>query len=153
MRTLRPQYPLHLLCRVLEVSRSGYSAWRTQRPSKRAQDNAHLEVAIQAAHIRTRQTDGRSVSRRNCVRTAFQPRSAADSTHALPVADNVLAQSFATRRPNETWVTDITSVPIVKGWLYLAGVKVILAGCMATMSQSQQQPFLRCAPSIPFVGR
>jgi len=31
-----------------------------------------------------------------------------DSTHALPVAENVLAQTFAATRPNETWVTDIT---------------------------------------------
>ena len=40
MRTLRPQHPLSLLCRVLEVSRSGYYAWCTRRPSKRAQENA-----------------------------------------------------------------------------------------------------------------
>lgn len=58
MRTLRLQYPLTLLCRILNVSRSGYSAWRTRRPSKRAQENARLEVAIQAAHVRTRQTYG-----------------------------------------------------------------------------------------------
>jgi putative transposase len=60
MMTLRPQYPLILLCRVLEVSRSGYHAWRTRRPSKRAQKNTWLEVAIQAAHVRTRQTYGRA---------------------------------------------------------------------------------------------
>ena len=58
MTTLRPQYPLAILCRVLDVSRSGYYAWRTRRPSKRAQENARLEVAIQAAHVRTRQTYG-----------------------------------------------------------------------------------------------
>ncbi len=58
MRTLRLQYPLRVLCRVLEVSRSGYYAWRTRRPSKRAQENARLEVAIQATHVRTRQTYG-----------------------------------------------------------------------------------------------
>jgi putative transposase len=54
MTTLRPQYPLVLLCRVLEVSRSGYHAWQKRRPSKRAQENARLEVALQAAHVRTR---------------------------------------------------------------------------------------------------
>ena len=46
-----------------------------------------------------------------------------NSTHALPVAANVLAQTFAARRPNETWVTDITYVPTADGWLYLAGIK------------------------------
>ncbi len=58
MSTPRPQYPLVLLCRVLNVSRSGYYAWRTRRPSARAQENARLEVAIHAAHVRTRQTYG-----------------------------------------------------------------------------------------------
>lgn len=47
-----------LLCRVLEVSRSGYHAWRKRRPSKRAQENARLDVAIHATHVRTRQTYG-----------------------------------------------------------------------------------------------
>ena len=62
MRTLRAHYPLRLLCRVLEVSRSGYYAWRHRRPSKRDQENARLEVAIQAAHVRTRQTYGPRLS-------------------------------------------------------------------------------------------
>ena len=31
-----------------------------------------------------------------------------ESKHALPVAENVLAQMFVATRPNETWVTDIT---------------------------------------------
>ncbi len=35
----------------------------------------------------------------------------------------MLAQTFATRRPNEVWVTDMISVPTVEGWLYLAGVE------------------------------
>jgi transposase InsO family protein len=46
-----------------------------------------------------------------------------DSNHPLPVAEHVLAQTFAARRPNEAWVTDITYVPTAEGWLYLAGVK------------------------------
>ena len=46
-----------------------------------------------------------------------------DSTHALPVAENILAQTFLATRPNETWVTDITYVPTTEGWLYLAGIK------------------------------
>lgn len=145
MRTLRPQYPLRLLCRVLDVSRSGYYAWRTRRPSNRAQENARLEVAIQAAHVRTRQTYGperlqaelredgfpAGIGRIKRLRKKLGLRctqmrrftTTTDSTHALPVAANVLAQTFAARRPNETWVTDITYVPTAEGWLYLAGIK------------------------------
>ncbi len=145
MRTLRPQYPLTLLCRVLEVSRSGYYAWRTRRPSKRVQENARLEVAIQAAHVRTRKTYGperlqaelradgfpAGIGRIKRLRKKLRLRckqvrrftTTTDSKHALPVAENVVAQTFAATRPNETWVTDITYVPTAEGWLYLAGIK------------------------------
>ena len=145
MRTLRPQYPLSLLCRVLEVSRSEYYAWRTRRPSTRAQENARLEVAIQAAHVRTRHTYGperlqaelradgflAGVGRIKRLRKKLGLRctqvrrftTTTDLTHALPVAENVLAQTFVATRPNETWVTDITYVPTAEGWLYLAGIK------------------------------
>jgi putative transposase len=44
-------------------------------------------------------------------------------SHSLSVAENVLDQTFAVRRPNEAWVTDLTDVPTAEGWLYLAGVK------------------------------
>ena len=145
MTTLRPQYPLALLCRVLAVSRSGYYAWRTRRPSTRAQENARLEVAIQAAHVRTRQTygperlhaelrdDGFSagVSRIKRLRKKLGLRCAqkhrfratTNSKHGLPVVDNRVAPTFAATRPNEIWVADITYVPTTEGWLYLAGVK------------------------------
>jgi transposase InsO family protein len=145
MRTLRLQYPLSVLCRVLEVPRSGYYAWQHRRPSKRDQENARLEVAIQAAHVRTRQTYGperlqaelradgfpAGIERIKRLRKKLGLRctqvrrftTTTASNHALPVAENVLAQTFVATRPNETWVTDITYVPTAEGWLYLAGVK------------------------------
>jgi putative transposase len=145
MTTLRNQYPLALLCRVLEVSRSGYYAWRHRRPSTRAQENARLEVAIRAAHVRTRHTydperlqaelrdDGfpagvgriKRLRKKLGLRCKQVPRftTTTESNHALPVAENILAQTFVATRPNETWVTDITYVPTAEGWLYLAGVK------------------------------
>lgn len=46
-----------------------------------------------------------------------------NSNHNLPVADNLLNQTFAPTRPNEAWVTDITYVSTDEGWLYVAGVK------------------------------
>jgi len=145
MRPLRAHYPLSLLCRVLEVSRSGYYAWQHRRPSKRDQENARLEVAIQAAHVRTRQTYGperlqaelradgfpAGIGRIKRLRKKLGLRctqvrrftTTTASNHALPVAENVLAQTFVATRPNETWVTDITYVPTAEGWLYLAGIK------------------------------
>lgn len=145
MTTLRRQYPVVLLCRVLEVSWSGYHAWARRQPSRRAQDNARLEVAIQAAHQRTRASYGlarlqaelrddgvtASVSRIKRLRRKLGLRckqvrrftTTTESNHALPVAENVLAQRFVATRPNETWGTDITYVPTAEGWLYVAGIK------------------------------
>ena len=48
-----------------------------------------------------------------------------NSNHTLPVAENLLNQSFAAKQPNEAWVTDITYIPTNEGWLYLAGIKDI----------------------------
>ncbi|MBK9308680.1 MAG: DDE-type integrase/transposase/recombinase [Nitrospira sp.] len=98
-----------------------------------------------AAHVRTRQTYGperlqaelhadgfpAGIGRIKRLRKKLGLRctqvrrftTTTDSTHALPVADNVLAQTVAATRPNETWVTDITYVPTAEGWLYLAGIK------------------------------
>ncbi len=145
MTTPRAHYPLAVLCRVLEVSRSGYHAWTRRRPSKRAQENARLEVAIQAAHARARRpygperlqdelkADGFTASvgcikrlRKKLGRRCMQVRkftATTDSAHDLPVANNLLDQNFQTGQPNEAWVTDITYVPTDEGWLYLAGIK------------------------------
>ena len=46
------------LCRVLNVSRSGFYTWQKRMPSKRAMANERLKIAIKAAHQRTRETYG-----------------------------------------------------------------------------------------------
>ena len=58
IKQLRSDYPLAVLCRVLGVSSSGYHAWSTRQPSKRALSRGRLCVAVQAAHQRTRATYG-----------------------------------------------------------------------------------------------
>jgi len=145
MKILRPHYPLAVLCRMFDVSRSGYHAFASRAPSKRAQENARLEVAIQAAHRRTRESYGperlqdelkddgvtAGVGRIKRLRKKLGIRckqvrkfkATTNSNHDLPVAPNLLEQNFDSTRPNETWVTDITYVPTDEGWLYLSGVK------------------------------
>ena len=56
MKTLRLDYPVTVLCRVFNVSRSGFYAWASGKPSQRAQDDARLKVAIEAVHAQSRQT-------------------------------------------------------------------------------------------------
>lgn len=145
MKTLRSRYPVNVMCRVFDVARSGYHAAAARKPSKRSQENARLEVAIHAAHRRTRETYGperlqdelrddgfkAGVSRIKRLRKKLGIRckqvrkfkATTRSNHNLPVAENLLDQKFETSRPNETWAADITYVETGEGWLYLAGVK------------------------------
>ncbi len=58
MKELRGDYPVSFMCRIYEVSRSGYDTWLGRPPSKRAQHKERLEVEIRAAHQRTRETYG-----------------------------------------------------------------------------------------------
>jgi transposase InsO family protein len=79
------------------------------------------------------QAEGRSVSRgrierlmrRHGIRAATHRRFrvvTTDSNHGLPVADNLLGQTFLATRPNEIWLADISYIPTDEGWLYLAVV-------------------------------
>jgi putative transposase len=149
---LRSEYPLRVLCHALEVSTSGYAAWLRRAPSQRARARARLELAVRAAHQRTRQTygaqrlqrelaaDGFPVSlstvmrvRRElglrCVQRKRRFRvQTTHSGHGLPVAPNLLAQDFRVGRPDQVWTADITYVPTAEGWLYLAAIKDLFAG-------------------------
>lgn len=147
---LRQTYPIAAMCRVLDVSESGYHAWRKRPPSKLALSNARLEVEIKAAHERTRQTYGPErlqadladngvqvgISRIKrirkklglCCRQKRKFKATTDSKHSLPVAPNLLDRKFAVAAPNKTWVTDITYIATDEGWLYLAGVKDLFNG-------------------------
>jgi transposase InsO family protein len=152
IKELRKEYPVRLLCRVLEVSASGFHARLVRKPSARARFRERLRVAAQAARHRTRQTygaerlrqelaaDGFRVSlgtvkrvRRElglrCVQRKRRFRvQTTDSCHALPVAPNLLAQDFKADRPDEIWTADITYVATQEGWLYVAAIKDLFAG-------------------------
>lgn len=150
MSRLRLVYPLPLLCRALGVSRSGYYSWITRRPSKRAREEARLEAEIRAAHTRTRQTCGPErlqkdlathdvhvgISRIRRIRKKLGIRckqgkkfkATTDSSHLLPVAENLLTQQFETAAPNQVWVSDLTYIPTDEGWLYCAAHKDLFNG-------------------------
>lgn len=142
---MRPDFPLALLCRVFNVSRSGFYAAAGRKPSQRAQNDERLKVAIKAAHVQTRETygplrmwpellaQGFATGRDRVVRLRRelglrckqkrQFKVTTNSRHSFPVAENLLNQTFAPTRPNAVWVTDITYISTDEGWLYLAGVK------------------------------
>ncbi len=149
---LRSDYPLAVLWRVLSVSRSGYHAWLTRQPSKRAQAKERLKVAARGAHQRTRQTygavrlqrelaaDGFATSlgtikriRRELGLTCIEQKrrfrvTTTDSQHHLPVAPNLLAQRFTVPRPDAAWTAEISYIATDEGWLYVAAIKDLFAG-------------------------
>jgi len=150
MTEMRLHYPVPLMSRVLDVSASGYYAWLQRPPSKRAREEARLEVEIRAAHKRTRQTCGPERLQRDLSEHGIQVgicrikrirkklgirckqkkkfKATTDSTHTLPVVENLIDQHFAVSRPNTAWVSDITYIPTDEGWLYLAGHKDLFNG-------------------------
>ena len=132
-----------VLCRVLQVSRSGYYAFEKRGPSNRENSDRELTVQIQEVHQKSRQTYGSPrvhrelrEGRRNRVgrnRVARLMRSAGivgrrkrkfcrttNSSHGMPVAANLLDRKFEMTRPNQGWVGDVTYIRTIVGWLYLA---------------------------------
>jgi transposase InsO family protein len=138
------QFPLALLCRVLQVSASGYHAWRTRPESSRSAANRGLLVQIKEVHRRSRQRYGRRRVHAqlcqqgrpcSCNRVARLMRAegicglrrraftaTTDSKHSFPVAENLLARDFGATAPDQIWVSDITYLPTEQGWDYLATV-------------------------------
>ncbi len=150
IESLRQAHPIAPMCRVLDVSESGYHAWRNRPPSARAAEDARLSAEIKAAHQRTRETYGPErlqadladhgvvvgVHRIKRLRKALGVRCrqrrkfvvTTDSAHALPIAPNLLNREFTVAAPSKAWVTDITYIETAEGWLYLAGVKDLFNG-------------------------
>jgi len=138
----RSEYPVAVLCRVLEVSRSGYYAWRTRPPSEAATRREELVAQIRGVHAEmkarygsprlTVELQSRGVvcsvntvakaMKRHGIRAKTAKRFArtTDSNHRLPVAENVLDREFTATKPNEKWAMDLTYLPTVEGWLFLA---------------------------------
>ena len=130
------------MCRVLEVSRSGYYAWLKRPVCARRIEDKQISVEIRELHAESRQTygsprihealldKGRHVSRKRIARLMTEEgiygrekrkfKHTTDSNHPYPIAPNVLERNFNTERPDEVWVGDITYVATMEGWLYLA---------------------------------
>jgi transposase InsO family protein len=130
------------MCRVLEVTRSGYYAWRRRPPSKHAEHDAELRVVVTAAHdesdgiygaprvLESLQKSGLRTSRKRVARLMREQGLAGrkkrrfcvttDSDHSQKIAPNVLQRRFNPAAPNTAWVADITYLPTHEGWLYLA---------------------------------
>ena len=137
-------FPLALLSHLLEVSTSGYYAWRRRGPSARARADEALMERIRALHERSRGTygvprmqvelaaEGRCVGRKRIARLMREAglagvsrrkgtRTTVRRTDARPAPD-LVERDFTAAGPDRLWVADITYVPTWAGFLYLAVV-------------------------------
>jgi putative transposase len=141
----RGEFPVRLMCRVLEVSPAGYYASRARTPSWHVVIDEVLMAHVRIAHYesgasygapRVRQelqAAGLPVSTKRVARlmrqdglVARSPKrrriSTTDSNHNDPIAPNLLARQFDVNgiALNRVWVADLTYIPTREGWLYLA---------------------------------
>jgi putative transposase len=144
VRDHREEFRVVLMCRVLQVSRSGYYAWLERGQSARARSNEELLREIRRVHVQSRRTYGSPritdelralghvcnekrvarLMRRAGIRpkTVKKFRVTTDSKHKYPVADNLLNRDFRADRADQVWLSDITYIWTSEGWLYLAGI-------------------------------
>lgn len=139
------EFPVDVMCQVLQVSRSGYYAWRRRPASAQQQRREALVDQIEQAFAESRQRYGsprvhaelrargvacsentvaklmRQRGIRSKMRRRFVVRTT-DSRHPHPIAANRLNQQFERPLPNQAWAADITYIPTAEGWLYLAAV-------------------------------
>jgi len=132
------------MCKVLEVSRSGYYRWYCKGPSNRELENQKLTMSIKEVFEESKRTYGsprvteelkrRGVNvskprvaklmRLNNLKSKVRKtyRVTTNSNHIHAISDNHLDRNFKPNALNEAWVSDITYIRTNEDWLYLTTV-------------------------------
>ena len=132
------------MCKALNVSPSGYYAWRTRPVSAREMANRELVKRIEAVYNDSQETygsprvylelkeQGVACSENRVARLmrlrglqakqVKRYKSTTKRNKKHPVAPNLLKRDFSADRPAQKWLTDITYIPTREGWLYLAAI-------------------------------
>lgn len=171
------QFPIAALCRVLQVSASGYYAWKKRLPSVQMQANAQLTEQIKTIYEDSDQTYGSpriyeelkqrgvSCSEKRIARlmrlsqlyavTAKRFIVTTDSNHALPIAENVLDREFSVETPNARWTADITYLWTSEGWLYLAVILDLFSRRVVgwAMGETLERGLVLSALNMALTGR
>jgi len=157
----RQEYAIMLMCRVLDVSVSGYYAWSKRPPSQHSRKDAQLAEQVKTAFQANRRVYGsprihaelrdqgikcapKRVARlmREQGLFARAPRHRTITTKSEPgaqVAPNLLQRDFSAEQPNTKWVADTTYIWTAEGWLYLAVVLDLFSRMVVGWSMSATQ--------------
>lgn len=153
--------PISILCRVLEVSVSGFSAWLKRPPSRHSREDASLTEKVKTVFQTDRgvygsprvhaevQDQGIRCARKRVARLmreqglfAKRSRHRSVPTHSepgAPVAPNLLQRDFTASQPNAKWVADTTDIWTAEGWLYLAVVRDLFSRMVGGWSMAATQ--------------
>jgi putative transposase len=158
------EYTITQLCQALEVSESGYYAWKNRKASQHCREDARLAAEIQQIFLEHRQVygsprihavlqaRGMHCSRKRVVRLMQQlglsaqlKRSRKPTTKSDPCArfaPNRLNREFEATEPNSKWVTDTKAVETAEGWLFLAVIldlfsRLVVGWAMAATEDSE----------------
>lgn len=166
MKEHQGEFAVEKMCRVFEVSRSGFYAWLIRKPSKRALENQAFKATILELHQLskfrlgspklTSELRDRSmlVSRPRVARLMKQLGirsiickkfriATTDSNHEHQPSENLLNRNFTASKPGEKWVSDITYVKTSQGWLYLTIImdlfyRKIIGWSMSTTMEAER---------------
>ena len=132
---------MSVMCEVLNISRSGYYAWKTRLPSKRYCENALLLKEIEKAYYANRKVYGSprihavlvaqgyrcgvnriaKIMRENDILAEQHKRIRRKAVYrSTATVDNLVARQFSVNAPNKVWAADITCFWTGSGWLNLA---------------------------------
>jgi putative transposase len=146
----KTEHSVKTMCRVLEVSRSGYHAWARREPSSRALEDERLTGRIREihrenhkvygsprVHAELRMADGVRVGRKRVERLMRQAgisgmvrRRRGRTTIRVPgvrVCEDLVDRRFLAAAPDRLWVADITYLRTWEGWLYLVAVQDVFS--------------------------
>jgi transposase InsO family protein len=140
----KAEHDVSTLCRVLRVGRSGYYAWLERDESEHSKADRRLAVEVRAVFAekkkrygsprvyRELRTKGVCVGRHRVARLMSEQKLRArprrkfvkttESNHGLPTPPNLLDREFAVEEPDRVWAADVTYLPTLEGWFYLAVV-------------------------------
>jgi putative transposase len=147
IKELRDKYSVVRLCRAMQVSKSGFYKWLNSEPSARNKRTASIRDSVMEVfqqsngiygsykiaqtlkseeHLETacRNTVAKAMKDlgiKSRVSRKFKPTTTVSDPSKKP-APNILAQDFKADAPNQKWVADITYLPTLTGWVYLAVV-------------------------------
>jgi putative transposase len=140
----KAEYPVSVLCRVLQIERSGFYAWRTRGESNHTVEDRRLAIEVRAVFEESKRRYGsprvfralrgkgvrvgrHRVARLMCehaLRARGRRRFVAttNSKHTMQTSPNRLKRVFKTTAADRVWAADVTYLPTGEGWLFLAVV-------------------------------